>query len=154
MMTLNAAVERRFWSRVAICDGCWLWTGAKTSHGGYGIIRHNRKGLRAHRVSWVLANGCDIPEGVVIMHTCDTPLCVNPTHLLAGTQLENIEDRCQKGRSASGTLNPKSKLTPELVREVRRRSESGEGYRALGREFGLSHTSIRDVVLGMSWGHI
>jgi hypothetical protein len=58
----------------------------------------------AHRWSWTLANG-PIPDGMVVMHRCDNPPCVNPGHLSLGTQLENIADRVSKGRSATGLRN-------------------------------------------------
>ena len=71
---------------------CWIWNGPSTARG---YPCRNRQ--RLHRVAYEWANG-PIPEGMVIMHKCDTPLCVNPAHLEAGTYLDNWQDMLDKGR--------------------------------------------------------
>lgn len=74
-------------------SGCWIWMG-RTSSRGYGELG---SGLRAHRVAYELENGA-IPEGKIICHKCDVPLCVNPHHLFAGTWADNVHDMIEKGR--------------------------------------------------------
>lgn len=87
-----------FWTKVHKLgpDECWEWLGSKDKD-GYG--RYNMKPTRygAHRISYQIENGT-IPPGQVICHTCDNPGCVNPKHLFAGTQLDNIKDMDNKGR--------------------------------------------------------
>lgn len=39
-----------------------------------------------------------IPEGAVIRHTCDESFCVNPLHLVSGSQKENMQDKVNRGR--------------------------------------------------------
>lgn len=94
--------------------GCWNWAGAKNKK-GYGTICGEINGKRyvpigqnmlAHRVSWILFRG-DIPDGegahgTVVMHQCDNPGCVNPKHLMLGTQAENVVDMDKKGRHVVG----------------------------------------------------
>lgn len=96
----------RFWNNVVRADGCWLWVGTIDDK-GYGKISHGgrayKKDLKAHRLSYELRNG-PIPDGMVICHRCDTPACVNPAHLYAGTQKQNMMDA-----SARGRLNPNSR---------------------------------------------
>lgn len=86
----------RFWSKVAKTDGCWLWT-ASTARGGYGQLRVGNTTVRAHRLSYELAFG-SIPNGMSILHACDEPLCVNPAHLRAGTDADNMQDAVARGR--------------------------------------------------------
>lgn len=77
-------------------SGCWLWSGG-VSQDGYGKVKRYGKTLRAHRVFYEHFKG-PLPEGMWVLHTCDNPLCVNPNHLWAGTQLENEQDKDAKGR--------------------------------------------------------
>ena len=78
-----------FWSRVEFTTKCWNWIGNKNPK-GYG--RFYLKGIKilAHRQSYELYNGI-IPEGLQIDHLCRDHSCVNPAHLEAVTQQENIK---------------------------------------------------------------
>lgn len=82
-------------------EECWTWTGAR-NRVGYGLFwgRIEKRWLRAHRVSWEMANG-PIPDGLFICHHCDNPPCVNPGHLFLGTQKDNMADCAAKGRVVS-----------------------------------------------------
>ena len=82
-------------------DECWPWVGVCDGH-GYGRVIFMTSVYKAHRVSYEMRNG-PIPTGLVVRHICDNPNCVNPDHLLAGTQKENMQDAARRGR-----LNPKS----------------------------------------------
>lgn len=77
-------------------SGCHVWTGAKTDK-GYGLIEVAGKTRRAHRVAYETFKGA-IPAGLLILHRCDNPSCVNPEHLRAGTQAENMQEMVAKGR--------------------------------------------------------
>lgn len=89
----------RFWARVQKNpDGCWLLSGSKWSPGGHiCLAREDGSRVAAHRFSYELHHG-QIPVGLVVMHSCDVPRCVNPAHLSAGTQRENMQDAQRKGR--------------------------------------------------------
>lgn len=93
-------LERRFWDKVQKTPTCWLWTGATKDGYRYGIIGPpggHGSPIRAHRLSWELANG-PIPSGMVICHSCDEPRCVRPEHLFLGTQRDNLFDARSKGK--------------------------------------------------------
>lgn len=95
----------RLWAKVEIpsaprSDGmCWPWGGSTAK--GYGQIKVGDKVLRVHRVAYEFAHG-PLADGMVVMHTCDNPLCCNPHHLRAGTQDENMADMASKGRVWKG----------------------------------------------------
>lgn len=81
-------IFERFAKRVCITDSCWIWEGTK-SRAGYG--RFNFRGVTriAHRVGYELFKGI-IPPSLTIDHLCRTHPCVNPNHLEAVTQKENV----------------------------------------------------------------
>jgi hypothetical protein len=89
--------KKRFWAKVDKCgpDECLELQSAFDS-GGYGLFLMG-KNKRAHRITYEIANG-PIDLGLYICHHCDNPSCVNPAHLFAGTQYDNMQDSIAKGR--------------------------------------------------------
>lgn len=166
---------KKFWERVDTSggdDACWTWTGAVSRY-AYGLLFIRKRYIRAHRVSYALHHG-PIPDGYVIAHKCDNPSCVNPKHLWACTQMENIQDRNRKGRQdhgpnapqwtppeprgrIRGERAPRSRLTEEQVREIRRlykKGVRGHGYSSLAKKFGVHDYAIEMIVKRESWTHI
>jgi hypothetical protein len=147
-------IEQRFWPKVlrAGADDCWIWTGHCDNKNGYGWIGaggHYGKAVHVHRLAYELAFGA-IPEGLCVLHHCDNPACVNPSHLFLGTQKDNIEDMIRKGRRFTGNGN--AKLTLDQVREIRRLYGTGQySQRQLGRQFGVTYPNIGSIVRGESW---
>jgi hypothetical protein len=87
-MTRLTASER-LWNRVIKTADCWLWTGY-TNKKGYGRMRgENGKNIYVHQLSYLLNIG-PIPQGKLLDHLCRNPRCVNPAHLEAVTNFENI----------------------------------------------------------------
>lgn len=105
----------RFWRKVRCAgpDECWEFVAARDRH-GYGISWHDGRVMRAARIAYALANG-PIPDGLLVRHTCDNPPCVNPAHLILGTQRDNILDAKERGRLATGDRNGR-RLYPERIR--------------------------------------
>lgn len=145
-----------FWSKVAIREpaDCWLWVGSKF-RSGYGSVwvlsRHRCD--RAHRVAYELSKG-PIPEGRVVRHTCDTPLCVNPAHLLVGTNRENSADMVARGRQNRGEKNAHAKLTDEKVCRIRQRYDAGDRIAAIATAFRISESHVVNVGRRRVWRHI
>jgi hypothetical protein len=80
-------------------DRCWPWQGAASTRvgGNRGVLNlpGSRKQILATRVIFEDLHGY-LPK--VVRHSCDNPICVNPGHLLPGTQLENTRDSIERGR--------------------------------------------------------
>lgn len=104
LLTIDAAQYRdvlgRFWHRVQ-SEGaaeCWEYTSPR-DRGGYGLFSlAHRITLRAHRFAYEISTGTEIPDGLCILHSCDNPACVNPSHLRVGTRAENMRDCLARGR--------------------------------------------------------
>lgn len=132
-------------------SGCWLWTGyiSNNGYGRFGAAEDGRISA-AHRFSY--QHFCEeIPAGLVVLHSCDTPSCVNPDHLSVGTQPQNLQQMRDRGRHSRGASHPGAKLTDDLVREIR---ASGETGRALARRLGVSEGVISQVKSRQKWGHV
>lgn len=128
---------------------CWLWTSAKTPH-GYGLITIKQKTHYAHRVMYMLYNGT-IPDGLDVRHKCRNK-CVNPEHLELGTRSENCQDMVRDGTVLRGERCGTSKLTADQVLEIRRRSN--ELQSDLAKEFGVSTTTVREIIRRETWTHV
>ncbi|AMG90823.1 HNH endonuclease [Bordetella bronchiseptica] len=143
----------RFLSKVERAEGCWQWKGAKKAT-GYGNFYLDRKYIGAHCASFRLLVG-DIPAGMYVCHTCDTPSCVNPEHLFLGTPAENQADMARKGRAVGmrqgGEHHPMAKLTIAQVNEIRARRAAGEKLKDLARSFGVSESNVSVVANCRSW---
>ena len=133
----RGSLSVRFERLVDRSAGCWIWRGA-INNKGYGYLSSGKREagrVLAHRVSWELNNG-SIPDGKIVMHSCDNPPCVNPDHLRLGTQQENQQDMSDKGRA--GGL----KLTRAQIEEIKTADPvAGYQYR-LAEKFGVSQACI------------
>lgn len=154
---MGRTLRERFDAKVSPPDkhSCWLWTGATIR--GYGAIQRGRRGdgvAYAHRVSHEFHIG-PIPNGLLVLHRCDVPACVNPAHLFLGTDANNMADKIGKGRQPRGSSMPTAKLTETTVSEARRLFATG-GFtkRALARRFRIDETNMRRVLSGESWAHV
>ncbi|NDU91583.1 MAG: HNH endonuclease [Ferrovum sp.] len=133
---------------------CIVWTG-HISAKGYGRIRLKGKYRFAHRVVYEMHRG-PIPDGLLVMHSCDNPPCVNIKHLSLGTQLDNVRDMQNKGRAVilRGATHPSIKLSTEQIEAIKSRyrpHDKQNGGPALGREFGVHQKTILAIIHGKHW---
>lgn len=99
------SLTERLWRNVQRDDvtGCIEWQGAISTN-GYGQlfsrINGELKSFRAHRIAWLDTHG-PVPDGLILRHRCDNPICVNPEHLQLGTSRDNARDREERDRNPS-----------------------------------------------------
>lgn len=144
-LPLDVASER-FHANAGRGDGCWLWRGY-VYPSGYGGTEIQGRPVYAHRLSWALHFG-PIPEGMQVLHECDTPRCVRPGYLFLGSQQDNIADMLQKGRGVAppvmrGEKNPKATFSDGDVCRLRSLAKDGRlTQRQLAARFGVSQSTV------------
>jgi hypothetical protein len=124
--------------------GCWIWEGGCSS-GGYGMATYYKKRDLAQRISWIIHNG-PIPQGMNVLHRCDTPPCVNPHHLFLGTDMDNVLDKINKFRQRYHTKI--SKLDAQNIKHDTRKA------RIIAVEYGIARSTVSCIKAGIIWKSI
>jgi hypothetical protein len=166
-------VADRFWSKVDTSGECWIWAGARST-AGYGQITIEGRPTYAHRLSYEWAHGA-IPDGLLVCHRCDTPACVHPDHLFAGTESDNRRDMVSKGRHRPARLSGEQHwtrrkpgqlargervggaiLTEAQVLEMRRLYDEGivTDRLELSHIFTTHKDNVSRIVRRQSWRHL
>lgn len=147
-------LSERFWMNVQTAQGCWEWQGGKDPN-GYGRIATSGTPMLAHRLSYEIEHRVTLTPDQHVLHKCDNPACVRPSHLMQGDHSANMADKMAKGRHVFGvSLGEKhgcAKLTEADVRAIRDSQETGV---ALAAKYGVSTTQISDIRNRRSWRHI
>lgn len=158
MIVVDDNLLSRFWMKVRKggAEDCWGWLAARAGRMGYGYItvRYEDGKLRtasAHRVVWQMSFGA-IPAGLCVLHHCDNPECVNPSHLFLGTHKDNSQDARGKGRLMNGENNGQSKLQERDVCLIRERVRETVPQAAIARDFGVSEATVSLIVGRKRWG--
>jgi len=135
----------------------WIWTGCanKQGYGYFGYKHQDKVRIRmAHRVSYGISNG-NTPSDKYILHKCDNPRCVNPSHLWVGDQMDNVHDMIAKGRARfakPGTANFNAKLSAKDIKYIRRVYALGKFTQAkLAEMFGVAQAHVSAICLKKSW---
>lgn len=139
-----------FEHRIQKTETCWIWLGNKHQY-GYGIVLlPGEKRVRAHRYAYEKWVG-PIPDGLVVLHSCDNPICVNPAHLSVGTRGDNNRDAKAKDRNARGSRNGHAKLTEADVAFI---LASPLPQKELAKMFAVHQSGISRLKNGKRWKHV
>lgn len=94
-----------------------------------------------------------LKDGEVVCHKCDTPACVNPAHLFAGTQADNLRDCVGKGRKETRERSVlyRGAMTDEIALDIRSRRKAGESNRSIASSYGISEGYCSTVARGIHW---
>ena len=136
------SLECKFWNNVEKSEdknGCWIWKGKPNSY-GYGRIFSHKKVELAHRYSYELNVG-PIPEGKLICHHCDNPICTRSDHLFLGTYKDNKDDCVNKQRH-------KKKLSIKIVQSIMIDNRS---HAEIAKEYNITKSAVSSIKTGRSW---
>lgn len=140
-------------------DGCWLWNKALDDKDyGKASLNNPKRTIGAHRLSYAAFNGgvllgvTENGKRIVVRHQCNKPPCVNPGHLLIGTDIDNANDKVAAGTVNVGAKNPSTVYTEEQVKNVIE-SKGKMTKRERAQQFGMSLVSVQHIDNGRSWAH-
>ncbi len=141
-------------------DDCWIWLSNIDKRDKYGKFYYLDTKLDAHVASFLIHNKnfeyLDL-KGMVIMHSCDVPACVNPKHLFLGTYSDNAQDAYNKGRMKvpigyvfkDNHVPNNCTITREIAQEIKNKIKNRTGsLKELATELGLSEYLVRDISAG------
>jgi len=109
----------------------------------YSTFYVDGKQMYAHRYAYTIYRG-EIPKGMHVLHSCDTPACVHPIDLYLGTHQDNMTDRNKKGRTAKGEKIASHKLTDKQVEWVKKLKGVYTGVE-LGEMFNVTRHHISAI---------
>jgi hypothetical protein len=152
---LAAIAEERLWPNACPepTTGCLLWTG-RLNDSGYGNLRVAALGTTqtpVHRFGWIVQHGFVPITDICACHSCDTRPCIEPRHLFLGTRGDNARDMKQKGRQNKGREQHLSKLSEDIVREIR---ESNDTEGELAERYGVARQTISTILRRKTWVHV
>lgn len=150
--TREMTIKEKLYKHSEVVGECLEWTGIILKE-GYGRIFIKRKPFSVHRISYEQHIG-KIPDGLIVMHTCDNRKCINPNHLKAGTHADNSADMVQKNRQKNGSSHYRSKLTEQKVLEIIKASRSGESNKSIADRYSVSPGTVWFIVKGLTWKHV
>jgi len=156
-MSQRKSINERFWGKVSIAgeNECWEWTASKFPH-GYGSFNSGTFNTnRAHIISFIISGGILTKEKPCVLHHCDNPSCVNPKHLFAGSQKDNMHDMAIKGRHhlVTGENNSQAILTEHdvsIIRSLRGAYKNED----IGKIFGVCKSTISAIMRRETWNHV
>lgn len=131
-------------------NGCWICMSHARSD-GYPVIMITGNKKKISRIMYEKYNG-KIPEGYVMRHTCDVPSCINPNHLLIGTQQDNINDKVERGRQIRGEKSIQTNITDKQVLEMLK--ESNKPIKYLVEKYNIPYHTITNILKGRSFKHL
>jgi hypothetical protein len=124
-----------------------------TDEKGYGRFRpYHDINRPAHVIAYKLSKR-NYSKDKVVRHTCDNPQCVNPEHLVLGTNAQNTHDMFERGRHKGpiGNRNGYAVLNKSQRSDMRIRWANGESASSLMQLFSVSRGTVYNITHRKTW---
>lgn len=132
-------------------SNCLEWNESQHLRDGYGAMRVDRQRYLAHRLAYALWVG-PVPNGMLVLHSCDNRRCIEPSHLSVGTIADNISDMDAKSRRAIRERSGRAKLTEEQVKYIREKYKPRiHTLQMLADELGVCSRQVWMITSNKSW---
>ena len=149
--------EERFHTKYVIDEitGCWNWI-SSISNDGYGRFRFNNARNRAHIFSHIIFNTDDpiTPDKPYVLHSCHNTICVNPSHLRAGTPKDNMDDKVNELRQSFGESHKLSLLNDEYVIWLRQQPYHHGFFSDEAKRLNVYPSTINSAYHRKTWRHL
>lgn len=133
-------MDQKFQRQYEKTETCWNWIGYLDRY-GYGKFKLDNRTVKAHRYSYQLHYG-DFNESLHVLHHCDNPRCVNPSHLFLGTNRDNVADRTAKKRHGQTSKRLTTNEKTAIITAV----QQGQALRSVAQQFQVHISTIRRVL--------
>ena len=123
-------------------NGCINFTGCRDKR-GYGFIRDSQQKKQdfAHRLAYRMFVG-DLPQSRIVMHQCNNPSCINPLHLVAGTNQENSDQMVREKRHRTVT---RPRHSPEKIALIKAELKAGKTAYSVSKATGVSEQHVNHI---------
>lgn len=144
-------VQGREFRYVMDKNGCMIAEGHYRDKDGYPRVSYTHSRRKAiAKLIYEAIHGPWEP-GKVMRHTCNNRACINPAHIIPGTQGQNMQDRTAAGKDPVGEKNGRAKITVEDVLWIR---ESELPATDLARVLKIVPETVRDIRNRKLWKHV
>lgn len=145
----SATFQERLEAGIDRTGDCHVWTKGCNQY-GYGVIYDGKRKVLVHRTVYEREVG-QIPPGLSLLHRCDNPPCCNSSHLVPGSQADNMADCKAKHRNNVGAKNGNAQLDDDKVRAIR----AAQGtHREIAKTYGVTTSNISYIKGGKTWSHV
>lgn len=136
-------LQERILATIKKVGDCWIWQGS-ISNRGIPRLKYKSKTTSAHRAAYIAFKG-PVPDKLLVCHTCDNPLCVNPEHLYSGTALDNVRDRTERtgiDHVPKGLPHWNAKFSDKQILEVLKATGL---HRIIAKKYGMSRGYVSQL---------
>lgn len=155
MVSRRAPIADRLAGRSEQVGACLIYTYGTSTRAGHVQVFYDGRRHFVHRVAYRLAYG-PFPDGFSVLHSCDTPRCIEPAHLRLGTIADNNADMVRRGRLVvpRGSKSGMAVLTEAKAEQILLGLAHGETLKALGERFEVHLSTIWLIKAGRTWAHV